>query len=279
MLGVKLREVMANARHTGYSIAQCLRWDEPRVYRLLNGRRGGSARDVIQFMTACRRSPKEIEEMLRLCQGLTDPIWVNQYDRNLAVQLRPLVMLETEAVEIRTLGHVVVPALLQTEAYMRALLGPALNANAQVEARQRRQQLLERSGAAELIAFLDESVLRREVGGRRVMSEQLNRLLELQLRKNIIIRVLPLALGGYPCHDHEFTLYETVTGRPTAHAWLLSSDVFIEDDREIHRYKQAVATLSALALSPADSGKLIATMAARFCPEPGAATPRRVAER
>ena len=92
--------------------------------------------------------------MLRFAQGLTDHTWINNYDRNLVEQLRPLMLLEEEAVEIVTLQHSVLPVLVQTEDYMRALLHASCASvseeEAQVTARLRRQQFLDRPGAADL---------------------------------------------------------------------------------------------------------------------------------
>jgi DNA-binding XRE family transcriptional regulator len=107
---------------------------------------------------------------------------------------------EAMATALRSFELVVVPGLLQTEDYARALLtgrigGGADDIDEKVAARMARQAVLDRDRPAELWVVIDEAVLHRRVGGAGVMREQLNRVIEMGRRPNIVIQVIPSAVG------------------------------------------------------------------------------------
>ncbi|TDC59154.1 XRE family transcriptional regulator [Actinomadura sp. GC306] len=112
---------------------------------------------------------------------------------------------EGKAIGIRCLAAQIIPGLLQTESYAYALMGecePAETLEARVAVRMERQEILRRDKAPEAMFVLDESVLRRPVGGDQVMADQIDHLISMAQRPNIQVlvmpftRVTPLALGG-----------------------------------------------------------------------------------
>jgi transcriptional regulator with XRE-family HTH domain len=109
---------------------------------------------------------------------------------------------ESHARRLRSFQLVVVPGLLQTEAYARAVLGTRVGAVAEeldeaVAARLERQQILDREHPPELWVLLDEAVLRRPVGGPLVMAGQLENLASAARRPHIVLQVIPLAAGAH----------------------------------------------------------------------------------
>lgn len=109
---------------------------------------------------------------------------------------------EREAVALRTFELAVVPGLLQTEDYARAIFRTRLKTTDEqieelVAARMKRQEILARGDPPMLWVLLDEAVLRREVGGRHVMCEQMNRLTEAARRPSIVIHVIPSSVGAH----------------------------------------------------------------------------------
>jgi transcriptional regulator with XRE-family HTH domain len=110
---------------------------------------------------------------------------------------------EASAAALRSYQPLVVPGLLQTEAYARAVLGDAgLLRQEDVErhlaARLKRQEILTRDNPPQLFAVLDEGVLRRPVGGPAVMRDQLHKLVKAAEEPNIWVHVVPLTVGAYP---------------------------------------------------------------------------------
>jgi transcriptional regulator with XRE-family HTH domain len=109
---------------------------------------------------------------------------------------------EAQARRLRSFELVVVPGLLQTADYARAVLSSRVGATEDeldeaVAARLARQQILEREQPPELWAILDEGVLRRPVGGPEVMRGQLTHLATMARRPHIVVQVIPLAAGAH----------------------------------------------------------------------------------
>jgi len=109
---------------------------------------------------------------------------------------------EAEAVTLRWFEPLVVPGLLQTEDYARAIFRTRFKITSEeieerVAARLRRQEVLTRDDPAALWVIVDEWVLRRPVGGRHVMLEQVNRLVEAARQPHIMIEVIPASTGAH----------------------------------------------------------------------------------
>jgi transcriptional regulator with XRE-family HTH domain len=112
------------------------------------------------------------------------------------------VLKEAEATTLRWFEPLVVPGLLQTEEYARAIFRTRLKITDEeidemVAARLRRQEILTRDDRPMLWVIVDEAVLRRQVGGRHVMCEQVNRLVETARKPNVVIEVVPSSVGAY----------------------------------------------------------------------------------
>jgi transcriptional regulator with XRE-family HTH domain len=110
---------------------------------------------------------------------------------------------EARARLLRWFEPMVVPGILQTEGYARALLAGRIGSkpddvDADVSARLERQAILDREDPPELWVVIDEAVLRRPVGGKHVIREQLNHLAEMAQRPNVVLQVIP---AGVAVHD------------------------------------------------------------------------------
>jgi hypothetical protein len=97
---------------------------------------------------------------------------------------------------------VVIPGLLQTEEYARAVLSTQIGASEEeisdaVAGRIARQRILDRDNPPELWSIIDEGILRRPVGSRQIMREQLKHLAEMARRSRILVRVIPLSAGAH----------------------------------------------------------------------------------
>lgn len=118
---------------------------------------------------------------------------------------------EAEATRLRWFEPLVVPGLLQTEAYARAIIGTRFGLTIdeieeQVAARLKRQEILAREMPPALWVVLDEWVLRRPVGGSRVMSEQTNRLIEVADRPSIVLQIISASVGAHDGTTGAFTI-------------------------------------------------------------------------
>jgi len=109
---------------------------------------------------------------------------------------------EREAKKLRLFGPLLVPGLQQTEGYARAVFGTRFGAtdqeiDEQVAARLKRQEILAREEPPALWVIVDEAVLRRPVGGRCVMREQVNRLIDAAQRPHVSIQAISSAVGAH----------------------------------------------------------------------------------
>src|SRR5262249_14551798 len=119
---------------------------------------------------------------------------------------------EASASIIRQFEPLVMPGLLQTEEYTRAVLNlheiPADKADLYVASRRERQELLDREDPPEFFFIIDESVLLRSIGGKSVMQRQLQHLLRLARYPRVTIQVLPFSIGVHPGLRGPFVLLE-----------------------------------------------------------------------
>ena len=130
---------------------------------------------------------------------------------------REWVSIEQEAASLRSFQPLVVPGLLQTEEYARALhegasplVGDAMEQ--QVAARMARQVVLDRPAPPQFVAVLDNSVLTRAVGGPKVMREQLAHLVEVGRRPRVHLHLVPETVGAYPGLNGAFVLATPADG-------------------------------------------------------------------
>ncbi|MGH3869690.1 MAG: DUF5753 domain-containing protein [Pseudonocardiaceae bacterium] len=109
---------------------------------------------------------------------------------------------------------------------------------------------------------MDEAVLRRVIGGSEVMHGQLTQLLDVAQRPNVEVRVLPLRHGAHAGLDGSFWLYEMPDPYPdVACVNVLGSNLYVEEDAAVDRFRQAYHQLSAAALDGKESAALIVAAA------------------
>ncbi|MEV4755401.1 helix-turn-helix transcriptional regulator [Micromonospora sp. NPDC049559] len=170
---------------------------------------------LVAAVEQCRRVPKP--EFTGRCDarlatdGLLERIREVASREVLLPWFREWVKIEQQATALRSYEPLVIPGLLQTEAYARALLTGASRFGLdeivqQVAARMERQAVLTKERPPRLVAVLDEYVLRRPVGGPEVMREQLLHLVEVGQRYHVHLHVVPASVGAYAGLNGAFVL-------------------------------------------------------------------------
>jgi transcriptional regulator with XRE-family HTH domain len=175
---------------------------------------------------------------------------------------------EAQARRLRSFEPLVVPGLLQTEAYARAILSTRMGATREeldeaVAGRMERQRILEREHPPELWVILDEAVLRRPVGGPDVMRDQLVRLVEAGQRPNIAIQVIPFGAGAHEgLRGGAFVVADFDTAAATiAYQDAASSGQILEDTADVDALAVTWDTLRLDALPRTASISLITSIA------------------
>jgi len=170
---------------------------------------------------------------------------------------------EAQARRLRSFELVVVPGLLQTEAYARAVLSTRVGATLDevdeaVAARLARQQILEQDQPPELWAILDEGALRRPVGDPAVMHGQLTYLAGMARRPHIVVQVVPLDAGAHQgLNGGAFVIADFDDAATIAYQDTAVSGQIIEDASETDALAHTWDTLRLEALPRAASLTLI----------------------
>lgn len=169
-------------------------------------------------------------------------------------------MIEAEAGSVFTYGALLIPDLLQTADYARAVLSattlePSTEmVEHRVAQRLHRQARLTGPSPLAVTAILDECALRRLVGGPTVMAAQLAALLRAAERPHITVHVLPFTIGARPGMSHGFTLFTSPDPlRDHVHLRTIAGDLLLTHPTHIHRFTTLSALMQATALSPTAS--------------------------
>ncbi|MFJ7944481.1 helix-turn-helix domain-containing protein [Streptomyces sp. NPDC096354] len=174
---------------------------------------------------------------------------------------------EANATKIKEYAPLLIPGLLQTEPYARAVFR-AYQPTAEEDViddlttiRLERAHLLSDPTTPLVWAVLDEAVLRRQVGGPTVMAEALNHILKLARRHRIIVQVLPFSAGGHAAMDGGLKLMAFSDAPPLAYLDGLGSGQLLDDPASVAGYELTYDLLVASALSPEASLALIESVA------------------
>ena len=192
---------------------------------------------------------------------------------------RPFQPHEAEAAELRLFQHTLLPGLLQTEDYARAVLSKHPNATAEeiserVAGRLNRQVILDRAVPPPpvLWVLLDENVLRREIGSPKIMHEQLLHLVELSQRPNITIQVIS-RIGAHPGLHGAFAIAETQDHRTIVYLETAADGQTVEDPGTAADMALMFDTLRTEAYKGSETLALIERVAEEWndtAPQPGA---------
>ncbi|WP_327235813.1 helix-turn-helix transcriptional regulator [Streptomyces sp. NBC_01317] len=173
--------------------------------------------------------------------------------------------LEARAVTIEEYSGHTVPGLVQTEAYARELLrqgnpeSTPADIGEKVAARMGRQSLLQGAARPYLSVILDEGVLRRTIGAPEVMRAQLEALLPLVDSPVGIIQVLPFRHRAHALLGGSLTLLTLDNGTSVAYEESITTGQLLEDAASVARHRRAYDVMRANALSPRETGALIAS--------------------
>ncbi|MGH7868329.1 MAG: helix-turn-helix domain-containing protein [Candidatus Dormibacteraceae bacterium] len=179
--------------------------------------------------------------------------------------LRKLVRSELEAAAVRVLSPVAIPGLLQTEPYMRAInmaghrfLDPSAM-DEYVKARLNRQKRLAGPDSLRVHALIDEAAIRRVVGSRVIMRQQLGHLLEAGARPNVTIQVIPYEAGAYGPMAGLFMIvnYPDPKESPGVYVEYLGGGDWVDNGGDVQRITTTFDDASGFALTRSDSADLI----------------------
>ncbi|MBF6329635.1 helix-turn-helix domain-containing protein [Nocardia transvalensis] len=279
LLGREIEHMITSAGVSQNEAAKIIETSQSRIAMLINGASSITVGDLERLATALGFADPGYLDTLRELRRDNHKrgFWNSGFRRAYLEDLRLLVDLEAYASLLRVAEAEIMPGLIQCESYIRALHEPEHPDGAErdavedsVRARLARQEILIKSSPPEFRAVLSESCLRREYGGHPVMLEQLDHLLALSHRPNIMIQVLPFTVTtrGAGMEDR-FTLVRVPS--PGAAGDLDMAIVesqgdirYIDDKVSVTARETVWSRLSAAALSAEDSRKYIEHVARSF---------------
>jgi transcriptional regulator with XRE-family HTH domain len=272
-LALELRRLREAARLTCEEVAEHLECSASKISRVETGRVSVSPRDVRDMLEIYGVSGQERDSLVQLARDSRQKGWWHAYSDTINPQFATYVGLESAASEIRVYEVSLIPSLLQTEDYARAIItsgimnGTGEEMERSVALRMARQPALTRDDDPPLLwTVLDEAALRRRVGGSELMRAQLEHVLELSSLKNVAMQVIPFGAGAHPAMGRPFVIlvFPERVDPDVVYLEDLTSAFYLEDVEEVDRYNVFFNHLRATALSFDESAALITSVLKDF---------------
>jgi transcriptional regulator with XRE-family HTH domain len=211
-LKIALRKHRLEAGRTQQAAAQALDWHASKIIRIESGAVGITATDLRALLNLYGvHDSDRVAELVELARGSRRQTW-GQYSDVYSLASRTLFASEAAANAMYKYEPTVIPGLLQTEEYARALLEGLGRTGEKIErmvrARLERQELLENEHRPELHFIIGEAALSRPVGGSGVMTRQIELLKYVSRRDEVYLQALPFSVGAHPSMGVAFTILQ-----------------------------------------------------------------------
>lgn len=259
--------------HSGLTMEQAVEqlkplggtWSRSKISRIENRETGVKATDVDRLLTVYGVSDAGVRSwVMDLAARPAERGYWLPLRQDLPEDFHLMLNVEASLLAVRQLEVVVIPGLLQTPDYTRALItgaGPGLDhetVERRVLARAARQRVLTRPDPMRYHVILDETILRRPIGSPETMHGQLSRLLDVAKSGHVTIQVLPLSAGATPMVDGSFSLLTLPDPIPDfGYSEGPGGAVYIEDRAMVRTCTERWGILTDSALSPNESMQLI----------------------
>ncbi|MGH3627609.1 MAG: helix-turn-helix domain-containing protein [Sciscionella sp.] len=229
------------------------------------GKRVPSSEDTASFLTAIGVTGEQRERILEIARRAGEEDWLTAGIPGVSQQLAGVMECERTATAITEWSPLIVPGMLQTSDYARAIIGAGDMPGGQVEAkvalRMSRRDVLTRREPSDLVALISEAALHQIVGDHSVMADQLRHLAKTSETPTVTLQVLPDQPDWHPGLMGPFLLYEFADSPAIVHLEHHRSGVFLYGADDVDAYKTAAETIRRAAMSPARTAELIAEVA------------------
>jgi len=269
-LAAELHRLRQASKLTIEQVAETLEWSPGKVSKIENARVSVLPRDARRLLDVygITEGP-ERDLLVSLARESRERGWWQQYGEAVPEWFATYVGLEAEASAISAYRAEIVPGLLQTQRYAAALhRAELMNATEEeierhVAVRMERQAHLTQPDAPRLWVVLNEAVIRRVIGERSIMHEQLTRLAEAASAPNITLQVLPFSSGAHASMDSAFSIvsFEPPTDGDIVYFEHPTCSLYLDKPGEVARYTLVYEHLRAASLSLDESRRLIARSA------------------
>ncbi|MET9495862.1 helix-turn-helix transcriptional regulator [Streptomyces sp. NPDC006552] len=270
-LGQELRRLRELKGMTAEEVAERLLVSQSKISRLENGRRSISQRDVRDLCGVYEvEDHRIVDSLMQMAKDSRQQGWWHSFGD---IPYSVYIGLETDAASLRVYDPQVVPGLLQTRGYAEALINGALPETTQqdiekrVQVRMRRQERIQApENPLRLWTVLDEAALRRGVGGRHIMREQLDHLVEQSQLPHVTVQVIPFEMGAHPGLNGQYAILEFPDAADSSVVYIegVTSDLYLEKANDVQKYSVMYEHLRAQALNVEQSRQFISDIAKEY---------------
>lgn len=249
---------------TAEEVAERLLVSQSKISRLENGRRSISQRDVRDLCGVYEvEDHRIVDSLMQMAKDSRQQGWWHAFGD---IPYSVYIGLETDAASLRVYESLIVPGLLQTREYAQAVIegmwpeATPSEIDKRIQIRLKRQdRLTDPVNPLRFWAVIDEALLRRVVGNRQIMTDQLLHLAQLSEQPHVTLQVLPYDVGAHPGMYGKFAILEFQEAMDASVVYLegVTSDLYLEKANDVQSYAVMYEHLRAKALSAEQSREFI----------------------
>ena len=262
-LAAALRTAREEHGISNRALAGRLSIDQSHLSRIETGKKAPSIETTAMILAALRTPPEERARILDLARNAKEPNWLAVGTPAIPQQIAAVHECERAATNITEWHQNLVPGLLQTEEYIRAIATTAMNRGYLpggrtavehiVHAKSSRGSILTCPDGVRFRALISESTLRDPVGSSEVLEGQLRHLITMSGYSNVSIRVVPRDIGYHPGMQGPFILYEFADAAPVVYFEHNMSAAFDQHNEDVDSYRDVIEDLEWIAMSEHES--------------------------
>jgi transcriptional regulator with XRE-family HTH domain len=265
-LGMELRHYREKARLSCERVGEVLGWSANTISRLERGLRTDTTpEEVSAILAAIGVTGEDRDRLMRMARGYGEQGWWEGNNTTMSDQARTYLKFETRATKIVDVEPLLVPGLLQTPDYCRALMAAfgidMRDVEGRIARRLGRQVILTRPDPPEFLFLVSEEALRRPVGGPPVMARQVRRIIDEAERPHVSVRLIPTNVAAHPGLRGSFVVLEFADEPTVVFIEGRMSGMFPENPDEIEAYRLAAERLTNMALERRESLRLLHSIA------------------
>lgn len=242
-------------------------WDRSMLSKIEHGERRVQPKDLRKLLDHYGADDHDRAGLIALNGETAAPNWLHEYTKDLPEDFGAFLDCERHASVISEYSQIHIPGLLQTPEFARVQMRSSQltdsdeEIESRLEARMARQAILDREHPPRVRWVLEESAIRRLVGGPDVMRDQLAHVLDIADRLTNSLVVVRYAAGTHAAATSSFVMFDFDQEDPTVvYHELLTSSVYIDRQQATARYQAAFESALTAALSPAETKRLIETV-------------------
>ncbi|WP_282692999.1 helix-turn-helix transcriptional regulator [Streptomyces sp. CC208A] len=270
-LGQELRKLREGKGMTAEQVAERLLVSQSKISRLENGRRSISQRDVRDLCSVYEVEDEAmVNSLMQMAKDSRQQGWWHAFGD---IPYSVYIGLETDAQSLRVYEPQIIPGLLQTRSYATAVISGALpeSTPADIEKRtsvrtRRQERIHDEERPLRLWAVIDEAALRRVVGNRQVMVEQLEHLVEQSHLPHVTVQVLPFDTGAHPGISGQYSILEFPDASDSSVVYIegVTSDLYLEKGPDVSKYSYMYEHLRAQALGVEQTREFVTDIAKKY---------------